>query len=150
MKNLFRDTSKVELEPKMSFRYNVIFPKKMNISKEYILETNLPIWENGKWKDIEMKIIDNIAISASKTFFDIIEKDISFFKKIAKKFKKRSSIFSFEVELLDPTGVKVESWNICVEKIKSVNFGTLSYHMRQEENLKAINVVFKPLKCTCS
>jgi hypothetical protein len=126
------------LEPKKINRFHVEFPEELNkISAFSVCSVTRPIWEKNKgWKEIRFKLYDFITPSTSEILFDALHKYNNSEKKD----------LEFIVNVLDPCGVKIETWTINGE-ISVVDFGGLDH---SSEDLSYILMSVEPNWITLS
>jgi len=123
-KNLF-----TEYEPKRKNRFLIEFPSVLDIEPFLVKKCDLPKYcMSGKWVDMNIEFNELVAISTA----DIL------IKLMAMK------LFSFKILLLDPTGVVVEKWEIFIDKIISVNFGSVDL---SSDELSTSTMTIKPSHC---
>jgi hypothetical protein len=108
-------------EPKKENRFLVKFPEPFKIPQYVIHKANRPsfsITEYGTiiWKNITFSLYDPISPSTSGAIMEGL-------KELRKKDSQKLTI---EIEILDPTGNVVESWNIH-GNIDNINFGILDW-----------------------
>jgi len=117
-------------------------------------KANRPIYNalKSKWEDITLLLRDPIFPSTSKILIKGLEsiKERKKYRKEISRLEHKSLInpefIYIEIEMLDPTGVVVEKWNI-KGKIKKVNFGVLDY---TDDGLSHIELIFKVKSATLS
>jgi hypothetical protein len=120
----------IPYEPKKTNRFIVRFPKSFNLPEWVCFETSRPTLrivgeaKNVIWDDLVVKMYDPIGPSTTKALMDLVYEN-----KIIDK-------FSFDIEMLDPTGVVVEKWQLDNCEFKSIEFGNLSYN--NDESVKCI------------
>jgi hypothetical protein len=123
----------VEQEPIMQNRFCVEFPEHIGIPSFLVQSINLP----------KLKFYDRLEYEPiSIEFLDVIGANVS--RVIYKLFKKELELNEFKINLLDPTGVIIESWKIVVDSIKSFDFGNLSYENYEISKLK---IIINPSDC---
>ena len=122
-------------EPKRKNRWLITFPADLGIQCWVFGETQRPtiIYKKNFWgikrqyiEPIRFLLRDPIAPSTSQSIYDLIIKNKS---------------FSYELEMLDPTGVVVEKWEINNCEILKVDFGNLSY---DNDFIAQIEMVVQP------
>ena len=112
-------------EPKRINRWIVKLPKEFGIEswvlsgtdrpsliKKYFNFFGLRLSVSTEWQPITLRFRDPIAPSTSQKLMSLI---------------KEGKSFSYNLELLDPTGIVVEKWLIKDCIIKSVDFSSLTY-----------------------
>ena len=102
-------------EPMRKNRYEVKFPKSFNIESYVIQKCDRPSCKitNGimSWNQMEIEFIDIIGIKVAKKFFDIF----------TKYSRGELTDLNMSIEMLDPTGVTVETWNIDIDTLDELN-----------------------------
>lgn len=104
-------------EPKMQNRFRMMFPKEFGIEPWMVQRSNLPIynpWNRRKWEDIKVDFVDPIEPSCTEKLM-----------KVASKGRKK---FNISIEILDPTGVPVETWELKNCKVLKIDMGELNYN----------------------
>jgi hypothetical protein len=114
-------------EPKRKNRFIVTFPSHYNIQQWVIKSANRPMMyfevkkflgfqysKKMKWKPITIILTDPIGPSTSQSLMELIHPGGSL-----------TTPFNMTIEMLDPTGVVVEKWDIINATIDSVDFGQL-------------------------
>lgn len=122
-----------EVEPKRNNRFVIEFPEEFKIPSYCVQKVVCPKMTKGlfgfSWKDLSISFLDIIGPSASNSLF---------------KNKNRKN-FILQLSFLDPVGVAIETWNIHIQKIKSIDFGgKISY---ADDSLVEIKAVFKVKEC---
>ena len=120
-------------EPKRKNRYLITFPEKFHIQQYVIQKAERPrmkvirkkilgfeISKKVVWDDIVIKFIDPIGPSTSQALMGLVYPDKN-------KHRIIDEEFNFNIEMIDPTGTVVERWLLENCKIKSIDFGDLSY-----------------------
>lgn len=113
-----------QYEPKKQNRFLVQFPEELGKIHGFCVSSiSRPTWspKNG-WGEFKIKMHDLIAPSISKQVFEAIEN----YKSLDDK------CIEFSVQVLDPTGVIIDSWTINGE-ISFIDFGEMNYS--SEENI---------------
>ena len=121
-------------EPMLTNRFEVIFPKEMEIESWLFQSITKPKFRIDKWDNIYVEILDIVGPSTSKIIFDFLEKN---------NYKNE---FEFSVFDLDPTGVRINEYKINVEEILLIDFGKFK-HTKNEHQI--ITMILKPKNCTC-
>lgn len=134
-------------EPKRMNRFLITFPEHFNIPQSVVVETSRPnmtikskkilgfeLFKKIIWADMLISMSDPIGPSTSQSFMGLIHKSLYEKKQIIK------DKFDLKLEMLDPTGVVVERWNLSDCEFKSIDFGELSY---QNGDMVKINLVIK-------
>lgn len=137
-------TTSIPCEPKMEYRYVVSFPEKFEIEPYVVQKLSLPSEINGKWRNISMEFLDLIVPSTSLKLFNFIKEQNTIFNKIKRFFLKNNIMFSFKIELLDPTGCTTGKWFIDVKKIAYISYGEVDY---SKDGLLKIFVDFEIKNC---
>ena len=107
-----------QYESKKQNRFLVQFPEELGeISGFCVSSISRPIWspKNG-WGEFKIKMHDLIAPSISKQVFEAINN----YKSLEDK------CIEFSVQVLDPTGLIIDSWTINGE-ISFIDFGEMNY-----------------------
>lgn len=128
-------------EPKRVNRFLVYFPESFGLAPWIINSTNRPSMsiipkkflgitykKTVKWDSIQVQLLDPIGPSSTKRIMNLIEKSIL-------------TPFTYTLEMIDPTGVVVERWNIKDCLISSVYFGELVY---KNDDLLTITLIIEP------
>lgn len=128
-------------EPKRNNRFVVEFPKEFDIESFVIQSITKPKWNNGKWDNIEIAMLDLIDPSTSHRVMKLID-----LKNKIKTgfFSKRKNLFSLYLKSLDPTGAEIEEWVIDVQDLIYVDFGNLNYG---NDGIPSIKLVLKVSNC---
>lgn len=127
--------SGIQYEPKKNNRFAVRLPEELNIPVWCVNEVSCPKMYRhllffSKWEDIEITFLDFISNSTSHS--------------TRKNWNKKN--FTIFIERLDPVGEIVESWEVKIKRIKSIDFGgKISYY---DDGLATVKVKFKVSKCT--
>jgi len=119
-------------EPKRNDRWLLKFPEALNIPQWVVKDTQRPKLDkrNGnQWDDITISFNDPIGPSTTQAIYN--------------SFINNESI-SYTLEMLDPTGVTIEKWEIS-GLISMIDFGKLSY---LDESTSVVTLTFKPNTCT--
>lgn len=105
-------------EPKKYNRWLVTLPKEFNISRWVIQATQRPtvIFETENIKPIKLKFFDPLRPSTTQALWELYTNH-----------DLHQDGFDYTLEMLDPTGVVVESWTIIGCKILEIDFGELDY-----------------------
>ena len=119
-------------EPKRSDRFLVEFPKILNLESFVVQKINKPKFSNGEWMDMKIEFVDPIVASPTQSLYYIVEHIHG------------SWSFDISIKSLDPTGVVIEEWVVCVEKILLIDFGDLDY---SNLDFQHPTMVIKPSKC---
>jgi len=112
------------IEPKINNRYVVNLPDYLNIKNFLIQNVTLPTWEHQKWGTLSLTLLDIIPDSTTQKIYNLIESE------------KINNPFDFTIDILDPTGIIIEQWNIN-GLIFKINFGSRSY---SNDDLTNINL----------
>ncbi len=127
-----------EQEPMRKNRYLVKFPKEFNIESCVIQKCDRPSCKitNGimSWNQMEIELIDIIGIDVAKNFFDIFNKYL----------KGKLTNLNMSIEMLDPTGVTVETWNIYIDTLDELNNSFVSY---VDDELATTTIKLTPTNC---
>lgn len=93
---------------------------------KYISIFGFNIKLRSKWDNIKMVLLDPIGPSAAQAVWKLL---------------KSKENFDYKLQMLDPTGVPVEEWDIKGCELISVDFGSLSY---DNDEIANITLVVKP------
>jgi hypothetical protein len=134
-------------EPKRMNRFLITFPEHFNIPQWVVFDTSRPnmiikskkilgfeLFKKIIWADMLITMSDPIGPSTSQSLMDLIHKSLYEKKQIIK------DKFKLKLEMLDPTGVVVEKWDLSDCEFKSIDFGKLSY---QNDDIVKITLVIK-------
>jgi hypothetical protein len=137
-----KKTLPVEYEPMRQNRFLVKFPDEFQLELWYTESIERPKYVKNKWSNMKIVFRDAVGHSSSKALFNLI--------KFVEKFKiytepQQLPLFLFEIQMLDPTGVAVEKWQIAVEEIISIDFGNCDY---SSDEIEKPRMIIKPLYCT--
>jgi len=134
-------------EPKRMNRFLITFPEHFNIPQWVVFDTSRPnmiikskkilgfeLFKKMIWADMLITMSDPIGPSTSQSLMDLIHKSLYEKKQIIK------DKFKLKLEMLDPTGVVVEKWDLSDCEFKSIDFGELSY---QNDDIVKITLVIK-------
>lgn len=122
-------------EPKRNNRFILRFGNGENIQDWMIRSVTRPSGTynhvNGlfTWSDLEVTLMDSIGPSTSRGLMEIL---------------RTGEEMEFNMEMLDPTGVVIESWLI-VGFISQFDFGTLAY---SDPGLTQITIRIRVNECT--
>lgn len=112
-------------EPKFKHRFVVEF-EDFDMESYVVESITKPVYHVGYWGDIKIEFVDPIGPSTSKILFKLIHPE-------------PKEGFKIYIKSLDPTGVVVETWKVEVKRIKTINFGDLSYrYSGGEEDRKSV------------
>jgi len=90
---------------------------------------------------MEVTFKDPIGPSTSQALFKLVQ----VIKELKKLIPQELPIFIYKLVSLDPTGVVVETWEIGVQEIFSIEFGQdLDY---SSEEMQTPKIVIKPMYC---
>ena len=130
-KRLIPEIGRYEL--KKQNRFMVTYPEHFKIPQWVTFETSRPsmklvtkkifgfeLVKSFKWDDLVIKLRDPIGPSTAQSLMDLIYPDLKNNHKVKEK-------FSLIVDMLDPTGVVIEKWQLDNCEFKSIDFGKLSY-----------------------
>lgn len=125
---------KVYYEPIRRNRFFVEFPDFININNFVVQACSLPKLKNGVWEPIVFYFINYINTSVAQSLYKLITslEDITI---------ENTYIFIYA---LDPTGVKVQRWNIQIEYIKDIDFG---YFDNGDDTIQKPHMVIQPKNC---
>ena len=128
-------------------RFLITFPEHFNIPQWVVSEASRPnmtikskkilgfeFLKKIIWGDMQIIMTDPIGPSTSQPLMDLIHKSLYEKKQIIK------DKFDLKLEMLDPTGVVVERWDLSDCEFKSITFGELSH---QNDNIVKITLVIK-------
>ncbi len=121
----------IQYEPKRKNRFMVIFPESFEIEPWKITQLSRPVYnmELKNWEEITIEFVDPVGTSTSKSLYKLIEQEID--------------KLSFTIEMLDPTGVVVEKWEIS-GSINKINFDKLNYSL---DDLLKPTMTVQPTSC---
>lgn len=123
------DLSKTAYEPIINNRFIVSFPIDFNILSWNVKSIVMPVIERRKCSNTVVVFRKFISPLTSKTISDMIH----------------NKNFEISVALLDNTGKTVETWNIKIKKVVSVDFGgEMDYSI---DSISEIKVVFETKDC---
>jgi len=128
-----------QLEPKRQSLFVVEFSKEFNISSYLVESVSKPQWSYGNWETMDVTFFDPIGESSSKLLLDIIQR--------LTEREEDKPLFTFRINLLDPTYEVVETWVIEVDTIDYVSFGDLLKADRGVDISKTMMTI-RPLNCT--
>lgn len=128
-------------EPKLKNRWLLKFPEEFNIHEFCLSKTSRPsiTYSNNnivrfiqkfilkpKWNNILIELRDFISPSSTQLIWGLLES---------------KNKFTYNLELLDPTGVIIEHWLIKDCEIVSTNFDEINY---SHNKLVTITIIVKP------
>jgi len=134
----------VAYEPMRQNRWLIRFPEELDIPAWIISETQRPsvrLTRNGshEWVPMTIKFRDPIGPSTTQKLWDlflgITEGDINddnvhpqTLNTLRQAYQDiRQNGLTFDLEMLDPTGVVISKWTISQCQITNIDFGPLSY-----------------------
>jgi hypothetical protein len=119
-----------QFEPMRQNRYLVELPIQFEIPSYFITEANRPIFNTQTrcWESFQIKIITPISPSITERLLNI---------------QNNYTYFTFQIKMLDPTGVVVEHWGIDVESYL-IDYGNLNYN---EDNILCATITINPSNC---
>ena len=116
-------------EPKRKDRFVVEFPTQLGIESFLVKKCDLPKYnKNLNWTEIEIIFYEIIPISTAEIILKLL----------------KMKMFSFNILLLDPTGLVIEKWKIFVQEILNIDFGSMD--LSSEEYLTS-KILIKPKEC---
>lgn len=124
-------------EAKVANRFVVEFPKELGIQEWTISGISNPHFVNNKWEDIRIQFIDVVGLMSPITALYKLTK-------MKKKWLSRKPLFTFNIKLVDPTGVEIERWEISTKSIKEVDFGSLDYNY---DKFIRLSLLLEPKDC---
>ena len=141
------DESTRQFEPKRQNRFIIEFPKEFGIQEWLVNVASRPKYKlgmyglNGRWEDMTITFKDPIGPSSTKSLYNLIM--------VVEELKKVTlpslPLFIYKILMLDPTGVVVETWDIAVQDIISVEFGQdLDY---SSDEMQTPKMTIRPLYC---
>lgn len=135
------EEKRFEFEPKKTNQFIVRFPEEFNIPKELVSKVNRPIYHtvNHFWESMEVCFHDTITNSVSKTLLNYVNDNV-----IGRDIDDTVCLFTFYVDVVDPTKKVVETWVINVNNILTVEFPELSYY---SDKVSECKIYIKPLSC---
>ena len=120
-----RYMTNIAVEPKKKNRFSVSIPAIPSIQSWWIQKMHRPvmhlkffklfgyiIYKKAVWEDIVIEMLDPIGPSTTQALMSMI-------------CKNQHNNITIELEMLDPTGVSVEKWQLIDCEIKKFDFGTL-------------------------
>ena len=122
-------------EYKKRFRFNIEFPKSMEIEPFMIKEiSNLRYnFQNREWDDIIIEIYEIIGFNVSEKLIKTLIND-------------NQNYFNFELSYLNPTGVEYERFKI-YSKLMSIDLGASSYSKNNcTDTTSQIKLKIKPTR----
>lgn len=130
-----------EHEFKRKNRWVVTFPEHFKIEPWCVAKTQRPSLKlvekkflcfttgfSVEWENITFHFLDPINPSVSKSLFELMDAELT-------------ETFDYKLEMLDPTGVVVETWEITDCEIISIDLGALNYEL---DDLAKCTMVVKP------
>jgi hypothetical protein len=146
-------------EPKKKNRFILRFPDSLGINEWFVQSTSRPkitIKSNDipflntkryvagmyEWGTIQVKLLDPIGPSAAQAMMEWVRlhaEEVTGRMGYAAGYKK-----DIELEMLDPTGVVIEKWQLVDTFLTDVDFGSLGYG---EDGLANITVTLRPDYC---
>jgi hypothetical protein len=145
-KNWEKHNTIIPYELKKQNRFMVTYPEHFKIPQWVTFETSRPsmklvtkkifgfeLVKSFKWDDLVIKLRDPIGPSTTQSLMELIHPDLKNKHKVKEK-------FSLQIEMLDPTGVIVEKWQLDNCEFKSIDFGKLSY---DNDNLVTCTLTIK-------
>ena len=132
-------------EPKVQNRWFITLPEEFGLSKWVLHSSQRPIItsDNYDWvKPIKINFYDPINPSTTRKLWELYVgmgygngmnygnefMSESLRKEFIQKFEKFKSGFDYTLEMLDPTGVAIETWTIKDCNITEIDFGELSFN----------------------
>lgn len=124
----------IRLEPKRNNRWTIKFKEPYKEIPQWVLKkTHRPKLINGSWDNIELILRDNIGPSTAQILVDG-------FRHNWQKDRIKVPVIKYSLEMLDPTGVTIEKWDV-TGKIIEADFGELDY---SEDILSEIKLIIEP------
>jgi hypothetical protein len=139
-------------EPKCQNRFIVEFPREFGIQEWLVSIASKPKYilrtydfkgntVGGRWEDMMVTFKDPIGPSSTKPLYQLI--------KLVEELKKITlpglPLFTYKIFMLDPTGITVETWEIGVQDIISIEFGeNLDY---SSDEFVSPKITMRPLYC---
>lgn len=136
--NIVKISFGANFEPKRKNRFLVTFPEEFGLQQWVNYSASRPTMsyeikkflgftysKKIKWEPIEFNFRDPIGPSTSQALYMLLREN-------------GLKPFNLKIELLDPTGVVVEQWNITNTTIKSIEFGHLSMDDDEIANCKMV------------
>ena len=119
-----------QFEPMRTNRFLVELPVQFEIPSHFITEANRPIFNvhTRSWESFQIKIVTPVAPSISERLLYV---------------QNNYTHFTFQIKILDPTGVVVEHWGIDVESY-TIDYGHLNYN---EDNILCATITINPSNC---
>lgn len=137
-KNINIEPTKMEIpqayEPMRKNRWLISFKTKNKIQQWWLKSTDRPTLTKGFWSwlighkidDMDVVFYEPIGESLSSILLELFENDVK---------------VDFTLEMLDPTGVSIESWLVEGCQIVSLDYGELGYG---KDELSNITAKFRP------
>ena len=148
-----------QYEPKRKNRFIITFPSSLGINSWYVesasrpkieikevaipfLNTETYVAGQFKWGAIDVTFRDPIGPSASQALMEWVRlhaESVTGRMGYAAGYKK-----DIDLEMLDPTGVAVEKWQLVNTFLTDVGFGDLNY---AQDGLVGISATLRPDRC---
>lgn len=110
----------------------------MTFSYYAVSKADKPKFINQRWANIKIDFFDFIAPSTSQRLQEII----LFLKKDIKS--EKEGLFTIKLKTTDPTAEVIELWDVYVDEVVEINFGTLDY---SNDELQKPYIIIKPKNC---
>jgi hypothetical protein len=125
----------IPVEPKRNNRWVVKFEGAYDIPTWAVKKTHRPKLVDGNWGNINIELRDVIGPSIAQAV-------VEGFRHSWQKKRVKIPTVTYSLEMLDPTGVTIEKWEI-TGKIIEADFGKLSY---KKDKLSSIKLIIEPSK----
>lgn len=135
----------IQYEPKRKNRWLVHFPDHFKIEPWCVFKTQRPSMKivekkflgirtgtSVEWEKISFELNDPIGPSVSERLYELMDSELT-------------ENFDYVLEMLDPTGVVVEKWNIQDCEIEEISLGSLDY---ADDGIAKCFMLVKPGKVT--
>lgn len=131
----------IPYEPKRKDRFTLTFPANLEIQEWGIKQASRPSFYVKNYKILGVTFYKKIIwVPISIIFRDPIGPSTS--QKLFKLIQNNSvKEISFEINMVDPTGIVIEKWNVNKCSILSIDFGELNY---EKDHLIECKLVVKP------
>ena len=151
----------VAYEPMRQNRWLINFPEELDIQPYFIYAAQRPsiILTRGgshQWEPMTIKFRDPIGPSMTQRLWDLflgitentnnlnVHNDI--YQERRNRYQQiRQHGLTFDLEMLDPTGVVISKWTIHNSEVERIDFGPLSY---ESNDIAECSMVVKPRNIT--
>lgn len=128
----------LQYEPKRINRFLVEFPEIFDISYYAVSKADKPKFINQRWANIKIEFFDFIAPSTSQRLQEII----LFLKQDIRN--EEEGLFTIKLKTTDPVAEVIELWDVHVDEVVEINFGTLDY---SNDEIQKPYIIVKPKNC---